>query len=217
MTLLVGINGFKRSGKGEAALALNSIWPAPEEIVYGVGFADKLKIMAALALGFERPPRDLIALMDEAKEEWDMAVLKRNGSHLIYHELSGREYLQNFGNQARNQFGANFWIDQVLPVPCEHVPGMDAMDHDMQNQLSLSRMYPSVAVVAITDLRYTNEAERVKALGGVVWEVKRPGVASDGHASEQPLPRELVDWTINNAGTLDDLEEAVAQAMEATL
>jgi hypothetical protein len=63
-----------------------------------------------------------------------------------------------------------------------------------------------VDCVAITDLRYPNEAQRVLDLGGEVWEVVRPGLVSDGHASEQTLPRDLVTLTIENDSDVADLQ-----------
>lgn len=213
MTTIVGINGFKRAGKGEAAAALSRLH---EGLVYEIGFADKLKIIGALALGVQGHPRELIAHMDEFKEMgvithgmWDPSDARDHRARL----LSGREYLQNLGNEARNVFGDTFWIDMVLPNPARY----DEEDKSDRYDELLTAMYPDVDVVAITDLRYENEAQRVKDLGGVVWEVLRPGTGSDGHASEQPLARSLVDWQIVNDGSLDDLEDKVAEAIQETL
>jgi hypothetical protein len=72
-------------------------------------------------------------------------------------------------------------------------------------------------VLVITDVRYENEAQRILDLGGVVWAIDRVGIKSDGHASERPLPADLVDWTIYNDGTVADLERKVSQAIANTL
>jgi hypothetical protein len=208
---LIGINGFKRAGKGETGQA---IFDYHKGVVYQIGFADKLKIMAARALGFNRSPQELIALMDSMKEtavfhveyhEPDVSPSTEYDTTTL-HDLSGREYLQNFGNDARQLFGDTFWIDQVLPTP---VPEREDGTHEQDNILNLQALYPEIDVVAITDLRYPNEAQRVLDLGGEVWEVVRPGLVSDGHASEQPLPRELVSRTIENDGILDALRYKV--------
>ena len=203
---IIGINGFKRSGKGETALAIESVLGQEDfgfQVVKGVGFADKLKIMAARALGFSGPDADMIALMDEAKEEW---VFNLTGGgvftdpEIVFHELTGRQYLQNFGNEARQIFGDTFWIDQVLPP--------DGLT-DQATARAMHARYAGVDCLVITDLRYPNEAERVLNLGGVNLEVIRPGLESDGHASEQPLPREYVTYQIINDGTLMDLRYKV--------
>lgn len=143
--------------------------------------------------------------MDEFKEGGELDIL---GS--LFGTITGREYLQNIGNEARVVFEPNFWINQVLPEPSHH-PASDLRRYE--NDRSLRERYPDALYVCITDLRYPNEAERVKALGGHVWEVVRPGVESDGHASEIPLPRNLVDLTINNGGDLDDLADEVRAAL----
>lgn len=214
MTRIIGINGFKRTGKGETAAALERIAPFS---VQTLGFADKVKVFAALCLGFSRDRSDeeLIALMDEAKEQWIIDITDQITPDNInavrpqgpFHDLTGREYLQHVGTRARQMFGDDFWVDQVLPRPVIGRP------HDIApvvNDNNVGFRYPGVDLVAFSDLRFENEAERVLALGGEVWEIVRPGTESDGHDSEQVLPRELVTVTIVNDGTLDELEEKVA-------
>lgn len=167
---------------------------------YQLGFADKLKIMAARALGFDRPEPELIALMDEAKESWDIYVNTPEGVN--WHDLSGREYLQHFGTQARRTFGEDFWVNMVLPDPRSVLQG--GVEEQMEHQLE--QMYPDVDVLIFTDLRFENEARRIKALGGTIWNVTRPGTESDGHASEQQLDPKLIDAYIVNDGTLTALD-----------
>jgi hypothetical protein len=222
---IIGINGFKRSGKGETAAAIDVLMP--HLTVKSVGFADKLKVLAARTLGFaDLSEQECIDLMDEAKEHWtidirrnyDLALdpyspIVQNGITRLVTQLTGRQYLQNLGNHARQVFGDTFWIDQVLPNPAQY----DAEDKSDRYHELLDPMYPGIDILCVTDVRYPNEAERVKALGGVVWEVLRPGTGSDGHASEQPLPASLVDWQIHNDGDLDDLKDQVADAIMETL
>ena len=59
----------------------------------------------------------------------------------------------------------------------------------------------------VDDVRFLNEAEHIKSLGGEVWYIERPGMKSDGsHKSDGALE----EWTgfkrrlINN-GTIDNL------------
>ena len=70
--------------------------------------------------------------------------------------------------------------------------------------------------VAVSDVRFQNEAEAIRAAGGVVWQVARPVAVLAGaaveHASEAGLPAELVDTVIDNSGSLDDLVETVEDA-----
>ena len=68
----------------------------------------------------------------------------------------------------------------------------------------------------ITDVRFDNEAEVILEAGGQVWRVERPGAGlsgqAAGHPSEAGISNHLIDQVIRNAGTLDDLEEAVDAA-----
>ena len=199
---LIGINGFKRSGKGETGLAITKLC----ENVELVGFADKLKILAARTLGYlpaHYSDAECIALMDEAKEKWLVEVRRTGNNHRVYRKrgtpdngLTMRAYLQNLGNEARGVFGEEFWVDQVLPHPTRSYEGL---------QHTLYAMYPEAATIAFTDVRYENEAQRIKDLGGIVIEVRRPGTESDGHISEKRLPTHLIDFEIVNDKGLDDL------------
>lgn len=71
----------------------------------------------------------------------------------------------------------------------------------------------------IPDVRFVNEAAAIRARGGVVWRVERPGhalLAGDAaaHASERGIPDEYVDSVITNDGTLADLQAAVDAAFQ---
>lgn len=213
---LIGISGFKRSGKNTVGGLLAEYYDGTVKLV---GFADKLKIAAARALGFvNESETECVALMDEFKES---GRIKASYGPLEYQQtLSGRQYLQWFGTEAgRETFWDSFWIDLMLPNPTRarsRALGTDVPEQDILDA-ELARRYPGVDLLAVTDVRFPNEAERVRALGGVVWEVLRPGVDGGGHASEQPLPRELVDWQITNDGSIDKLRGEVHMAMYETL
>lgn len=227
MTKIIGINGFKRSGKGEVGNAIESIGLDRNLTVLQCGFADKLKILAAKTLGFvDRSDQECIDLMNECKEEWLISIIKRRDEVDIgalldnffpraleyeWHRLTGREYLQNLGNEARKVFGDEFWVDQVLLNPA-NIDWRDWSQNDNIDEY-VEEQYPGVKFLVITDLRYPNEAQRVLDCGGEVWEVLRPGTASDGHASEQPLPRDLVTRQIDNSGDLMALRYEVEKAL----
>lgn len=216
---IVGINGFKRSGKNTVYELAQQMLPNAK--VQQIGFADALKCIGLEALGFDRPDDELILLADSIKEASTISVFYEEpddqpvGQYedmATLHNETGREFFQNLGNLARERFGKDFWVDQVLPVRWVDEQYLDTTF----SRLELAKDYDT-DYLFITDLRYPNEADRIKALGGVVWEVIRPGIESDGHASEQPLPRELVDWVIHNDGSLDDLRLHVHDAIEETL
>tara|TARA_R100000951_G_scaffold11277_1_gene9399 strand:- start:37 stop:594 length:558 start_codon:yes stop_codon:yes gene_type:complete len=64
--------------------------------------------------------------------------------------------------------------------------------------------------VVIDDVRFPNEAEMIRRLGGELWLVDRPGVVYEGgHASEGALADVLPDVVVHNSGSLEPLREVV--------
>lgn len=201
---LIGISGLKTAGKDSTYRAIAAA--LPELSVQRVGFADKLKIIAARALGFEMPDEDCIAFMNECKESWSFAI---HPSPYASDDLlfTGRQYLQWLGGQARFVFGDTFLVDQILPMPSKHYEPDTA---ERANCLTLKEFYPGVDVLCITDVRFFNEAERILELGGEIWNVERPGTTSDGHDTEIPINDGLIDHHVLNTGTLEELQNAVS-------
>lgn len=203
MPQLIALNGFKRSGKNTVANLIAELVPGK---TVQVGFADKVKHLSALALGYEGTDEELVLFMDHLKENgWVSSRLddEFEGTQKV---IPGRSYLQNVGSEARAVLGDTIWIDQVLPRVqwSSYNPG--------------ATFYPNTDVVVITDLRFPNEAERVLGLGGVVWRINRPGIDSDGHASEQRLEGNLVSEEIYNYSTIEDLKwKEVKPALDALL
>jgi hypothetical protein len=72
--------------------------------------------------------------------------------------------------------------------------------------------------VAICDVRFTNEVEMIRSLGGEVWRVVRPGAETTPHQhrSENGLPDSAIDCTIVNDCGIDDLRGRVLAAWEAS-
>lgn len=105
-------------------------------------------------------------------------------------ELSGRQFLQLYGLEAhREVFGESFWTDRVLT--------------------SLDETTTTV----ITDVRLDDEAEAIRALGGQVWHIERPGlrIAESRHATEQGVDDALIDRRIENSGELHEFGALLRQ------
>ncbi len=80
--------------------------------------------------------------------------------------------------------------------------------------LGVRRALASTAdTVVITDCRFVNEAKAVRAAGGEVWRIVRPGAGLAGAAGLHPSEAEqesaeflsLVTRTVQNTGTLEEL------------
>lgn len=70
--------------------------------------------------------------------------------------------------------------------------------------------------VVADDVRFPNEAELIRSMGGQVWKIVRPDVKVDAaalHTSEQALEHFIFDRTIVNDGDLTTLRAKVAQAL----
>lgn len=88
--------------------------------------------------------------------------------------------------------------------------GIRDIDPDFWVRIVLDQFYARENGAVITDVRFPNEAERIRNIGGIIVRVVRPGVGPvNGHASETALDDLRPEWTINNDGDLDALARAV--------
>lgn len=105
-------------------------------------------------------------------------------------ETQVRRLLQDLGVAARNIIDPDIWVETALK-------NIDPNDR-----------------VVITDVRFTNEAEHLRSLGGQLWRVKRLGVeAVNSHVSEHELDGYKVDQIFINNGTIEDLRLLVQTRM----
>jgi len=195
---VIGLTGRERVGKGTVAEMMIGHLREVDCYAKVEGFADRLKVSAARALGFDGDWDECVALCDWLKVNGEVQVLNQTGKlHANLDPVSGRRFLQLYGTEAhREVFGDDFWTDAVLP------PTFDREDCD---------------VLIVHDVRFPNEAERVRDYpDGEVWEIVRPGFsdAPASHASQQRIEGDQV--IVNNLG-LEELCGAVALALEPTV
>ena len=72
----------------------------------------------------------------------------------------------------------------------------------------------------IGDCRFQNEADAIRAHGGIVLGIDRRGIVPDNHPSEMEMFTnwsDIVDITISNSGTLEDLLRTVEATLEMVL
>ena len=70
---------------------------------------------------------------------------------------------------------------------------------------SWKRSIIGVPKVVVEDLRFPNEAELIRELGGEIWRVTREEVISSDHKSEVEMKQIRPDIVIKNEGDLDSL------------
>lgn len=98
-----------------------------------------------------------------------------------------RALLQRLGTEAgREILGQSIWVDTAIR---EVQPG---------------------GRYVFTDVRFPNEAATIRAMGGKLWRVKRPGTAPvNAHPSETALDDLEADTTISNNGPLPQLRSLI--------
>lgn len=103
-----------------------------------------------------------------------------------------RRLLQVMGTEVgRNMFGQDAWINATA------------------GKMNVDNKY------VFTDVRFENEAQWIKLIGGKLWYVDRPGVqAVNNHISEHALAGYNFDAIIRNEGSLEDLKITVSEVYD---
>ena len=153
-----------------------------------IGFADALKREVELSWG-NWPPEIPLQIVQALGGFQGSDVRRKPTPEPI------RKLLQFWGTNLRRAQNENYWIDQL--------------EARILSSQSVSRW-------VVPDVRFPNEAALIHALGGQVWLVKRPFLASvgtPGHPTEQP---DLLsaDLTLLNDSTLAALSGAVERALD---
>lgn len=197
---LLGLCGGRGSGK-DTAFSFIDAWSEGRGLTAcRRSFADKLKHSAALALGFQVEESDAVVLMDELKTLGEITTVIP-GQSVIY-TIDGRRFLQLYGTEAhRDLFSDSFWIDQLLP---------DTFRRDLDDWHG---NFDHADICVVADVRFRNEAARIRSLGGQIWEIMRETGISDIHVSEVGLPTDMIDLRIPNFATLDNFEHEVQTAI----
>lgn len=100
-------------------------------------------------------------------------------------DARGRKLLQDLGVSKREE-DEHYWVNKTIAqIESLDVTGVPE-------------------VIFISDVRFPNEAEAIRRMGGVVWRINRPGlVHTDTHISETALDDYMFDFVIE----ADSLEE----------
>lgn len=108
-----------------------------------------------------------------------------------------RRLLQEVGTQARNVLGPDIWVDAAMR--------------------KAARLRMRGAAVVFTDVRFPNEAEAIKAMGGILVRVVRPNYdngVDPMHPSEAQVDDLGHDVTVWNDGTLGELGDKLHAALD---
>ena len=155
-----------------------------------IAFADKIRDF----LYETNPMYDSIAgepLFVKARVDRDGWEVAKQSPHI-------RRLLQNSGVAARKIFGEGFWVHEA----------MKSMLEDPRPDMNY----------VITDVRFFNEADMIRANNGQIWRIKRIGVdAVNAHVSESQMDDYPVDQIFTNNTSIEDLELMVKTRMQGVL
>lgn len=160
--------------------------------ITGLAHSGKDSLAACFARsGFQRK-----AFADSLKAV--TALIAGEPSHLYFGETSKEEFcdtlgmtrreaLQKVGVGMRQAIGPDVWVKRLLQGWVD----------------------TGLAPTVISDCRFENEAQAIRDLGGIIIQIVRPGAGLSGnaasHVSENGIDDELIDFVVNNDGTLGDL------------
>lgn len=152
---------------------------------YGFAFADPIReMLKPLLLACGV---GLNWMTDRALKEQPMPVLG----------VSYRQLAQTLGTEWARAQAPDFWL---------RIAAASMME------VSISTFGPPCFV--ISDVRFPNEAEWIRHLGGQIWRIDRADVEPvRRHTSEALIDRIEPDFVLENNGSVDDLPVAVATAL----
>ena len=192
MTVL-GLCGFAQSGKDSAASFL------VERGWKRLAFADALRDSVYLL-----NPIVHVSTIGNASSEYERVqdLVDRVGwdvAKVSYPEI--RQLLQRMGTEVgRALYGESFWVDRVLT----------------QMERSSTSYGEDVVVgnYVITDVRFPNEVEAVRSVGGKVIRIYREGVgAVNTHVSDTGVDDLEIDAVVLNQGSLDEFRAEVLKVV----
>ena len=138
-----------------------------------IKLADALKAMLRKLLACQGADAEMIRRMIDGD-------LKEAPTPLL-EGRTPRHAMQTLGTEwGRDRIGRDLWANAAL-ARCENLPGD----------------------VVISDVRFPNEAEAIRAvMGGRIWRIVREGCDGDGHPSETAMAGIEADRTIRNDAPL---------------
>jgi hypothetical protein len=177
--LIIGLNGFRESGKDTAGAYLVKHYG-----FHRLSFAEPLKQSVA----------NLFDISLEEIEEWknwpSVRVNLSGPSGRMtrdikkYSDMDFRTFLQRYGTEAhRDVFGENFWVDQAM------------------SQIEEGKNY------VFTDARFPNELMAIRKAKGLTVRIERDVTTNDAHRSEAVPPRWLIDRYLHNSRDFEFLYE----------
>ena len=194
---LIGITGRAGAGKDTAGGYLRDFINSRKwrrDRVAGLPADDNLMNHFAMRDSIAEPLRDMAAQFSFTRSQiTDRELKEQMVAELQYY--SPRSFMQKMGDMLRREFGADVLLKMLV------------------NRMEPRRFY------IITDVRTDDEAAFIRARGGAVIEIERDIAGLTGeagkHRTELGVDPELVDWYIDNNGSLEQLAAGLKEWLDS--
>lgn len=91
--------------------------------------------------------------------------------------------------------------------------GRNSVSEDIWVDIAINKAWSSLSAgsnVVLTDVRFENEANKIRKLGGKIWHIRRPGSGTKHfHESESGIATLPYDYVIANHSGLENLYEDI--------
>lgn len=200
--IYIGLTGYAGTGKDTVADLLTAHCGAAR-----VAFADKLRAEVCEAYCIDpemltrretkEHPMSALALYRCLDADFAKAVRASVGDIDAFAPRSPRQIVQWWGTEYRKADRPLYWIDHAYISCCHAILG-------------------GAKTIVLPDVRSKPEADAVRAAGGVLWQIKRPGygagVGHAGHSSDTDGSAWAPDEVINNGHDIGHLQHLVLSA-----
>lgn len=202
--MIIGVSGFSGSGKDTVA---DEICKSPSFVK--LAFADGVK-------------RILVEVFDFTDEQLWGPSAERNKPDARYPREGGfltpRHALQSLGTEWGRACYENVWVELALRN-CKQLVGSHSYAYSQTGGVHLRRPGVTIEGVVITDCRYKNELEGIRAAGAKLVRVSRKGLEDPpyAHSSETEqagIPDSYFDYVFHNDGSLEDFPTKCATMLK---
>ena len=123
-------------------------------------------------------------------------------------QFVGTELFRNHMKELNENFERSMWVICMENRINEIVRG--------EGPENIRQEYEKNRMIVIPDVRFHDELESIKKLGGIIVRITRPclesgdGASADLHASELNCSEFQVDYEIENSGTIEELYQKIS-------
>jgi translation initiation factor RLI1 len=148
----------------------------------GIGKSTFANRVGGVILSLSSPIKEMLSVIVDKKYLYEDKEVQIPG---FPEGLNGRRLLQTLGTEWGRNLYSSIWLDATHDKIANLVAQASVTDNQFLR-------------VIVDDIRFKNEANMIKELGGEVWRIKRVGFVplEDDHSSEEGLSDEYINKEI---------------------